>query len=312
MYKTPPKSAKLSSPSHHSDTDIQKLCQEELLLPDFSKNASNRAKRRRPSNEEITDELAVFKEEMRDLIRQLFSTQNSRLDKLENHFIEIKKQYSHIETTNNEIEKSMTSLCNQLTSLESKITCLEQEKGSVAIQLSTLEEKIDSLDRNLIKTCIELRNVPKKQRETKSDLFTMVTQLSETLNIKLQATEIRDVVRLPSKKEFSSVKVEFQNTLTKFQFLKSAKAYNNKNSSAKLNSVHVGFKDPKSPLYVAEHLSAKANRLFFVSRNFAKSHNFAYCWTANGRIMLRKDNESAYILVKNESQLQELAKSIKM
>nr|XP_034832267.1 uncharacterized protein LOC117989073 [Maniola hyperantus] len=299
-----------NSPTRHSDTDIRKLCDSELL-PEFTAKSQRAKRRRHPSDEDFTDELAVFKDEIRDLIRDLLSTQNSRLDKLESHILEIRKQYSYIENSNKEIEKSMTFMSNQLTSLEAKITCLEKEKASVAIHMSEIDEKIDILDHSIMKTCIELRNIPKNPRETKENLYEMVQQLSKTLNIDLQSSDIRDVVRQPSKKEYktSSVSVEFSNTLIKSQFLKSSKVFNNQNPSAKLNSSHVGLCDPKVPLYVAEKLTTKARRLFFVTRNFAKSHNFKYCWTANGRIMIRKDSESAYTIIKNEPQLQQLAQS---
>lgn len=314
MYKTPPKSGlsipARNSPTRHSDTDINKICQNDDLLLEFTSNSSQRAKRRRqPSKEKSADEMTDFRDEMRNLIKEMMAAQNSRLDKLESHILEISKQYTNIESTNAGIEKSMTCMSNQLTSLEAKITDLEKERGSVAMQLSKIDEKIDFLENSLVKSCIELRNLPKNPRETKENLYAMVQHLSKTLSIDLQSSDIRDVVRQPSKKEFknSSVSVEFSNTLIKSRFLKAAKEYNSRFPTAKLNLTHVGLGDHQSPLYVADQLTSKAKKLFYVTRNFAKSHNFKYCWTANGRIMLRKDNDSSYIIIKSELQLQQLA-----
>lgn len=69
--------------------------------------------------------------------------------------------------------------------------------------------------------------------------------------------------------------IEFSITLIKTHFLKYAKEFNRQNQLGKLNTTHIGLLDLKSPIYVAEHLTHQARRLFFAARNFAKMNNFA-------------------------------------
>lgn len=305
MYKTPPKTPPNQYPSR-SESDIQKLYYGDTNMQG---NITQRAKRRCLSGGDTGEELDAFKNEIKKMLDDMMTAQNSRLDKLENHFIEIKNHYTEIKATNNELEKTMTLISDQLQSVEVKVKNLEKERSSMAIKLSTLEEKIESLDRNLVKTSIEIRNVPKRNHETKIMLSETLMHLSKQLEADMEPTSIRDITRQPSKKEAltSNLLVEFSNTLEKTKFLTAVKNYNKLNASNKLNSAHLNFSAAqKTPIYIAEQLTPLSKRLFYLTRLYAKSHQFSYCWTSNGRVFLKKDSDSQSIVVKNEDQLKQL------
>lgn len=318
MYKTPPKSSTQTTPSR-SESDITKLCADEALLSTKTQeNITQRAKRRRQSpnksdTESFADEFTIFKNEitsiMKNMINDLMLSQNSRMDKIENHILEIKSQYKQIEEKIGEIDKSMTNVSDQLTSLESKITGLETDRVAMDKKITFLEEKLDHFERSSIKTCVEIRNVPKVPNENKNSLYNKIKTLSKTLEIELQSSDIRDISRLPSKKDSktSNVTVEFSNTLLRHNFLDSAKLFNKNNVNGKLNSTHLGFDSlTNCPIYIAEQLTTYAKKLFFNTRSFAKTNQYTYCWVSNGRIMLRKSTDSPHIIVKNEQQLNDL------
>lgn len=314
MFKSPPKTLKNQNVPSRSESDLHKMPSEEPTLS--VTNVTQRAKRRCPSNEgasELSAALASMKTEIindiKAFINELVSAQNSRLDKLENHFKEIKGQYIKIEDTSLEIEKSMTYMSDQLTALESKILNLEKERASTTTKLSMLDEKLESLERSYVKTCVEIRNVPKRPQETKKDLYCFIKQLSQILQLELQERDIRDVARQPSKRDsrVSNITIEFSNTLTKYDLLASAKNFNKRNPDHKLNSSHLGFEGAVSPVYIAEQLTSQAKKLFYVTRNFAKANQYTHCWTSNGRVLLRKGKDTPHILVKNDQQLHQLA-----
>ena len=323
MYKTPPKSTTLQATPSRSEPDIQKLGEEESLLLDLSPEyITQRGKKRLRSTKDgsymdrFEDKFLGLKNDiksdLKDLINELISSQNSRMDKFEEHILEIKSHYTSIEATNQEIEKSMTAVTSQLISLETKIANLEIERNTMARKLITLEEKLDNIDRNCIKTCIEVRNVPKCQKETKSTLFTLVQKLSKQLEANISLSDIRDVSRLPSKKESksSNISIEFSNTLQKSNFLLAAKQFNTNHPSDKVNSTHLGFDGPKAPIYIAEQLTPLTKKLFYEARNFAKLNGFAFCWTSNGRVMLKKTVDGQYFIIKNEQQLLQMSQPI--
>lgn len=137
----------------------------------------------------------------------------------------------------------------------------------------------------------------------------MLLQISKELNVVTNIASIRDVTRQPSKKEnlTCNLTVEFSNTLTKTDFLNAVKDYNKKNSTDKINCTHLGIKTThKTPIYINELLTPYTKKLFYIARNYAKLNKYSYCWTSNGRVMLKKDSDSQSILVKTEQQLQQL------
>lgn len=281
-----------------------------LLSPESQKHLPQRIKRRREvASDELADELSEFKKDMKDMIKELISAQNTRMDNLEKHMLDMKNQFSTVKDTNKDIEVAMNSMSSQLTSLEAQISGLESQRNEIATQVCTIEDKLEALDKNLVKSSIEIRNVPKRPTETKESLFYLIKTLAQTLNVALQPHDIRDVSRQPSKREtqVSAVTVEFSNTLIKSQILNSTKEFNKANGRDKLNSSHLGLGSPKTPIYVAEQLTKTTKRLYFLARALAKAENYAFCWVSNGRILLRRDKDGPHIIVKDEYHLKQLS-----
>lgn len=280
------------------------------LSPETQKKLSQRVKRRREvDSDAIYDELAGFKSDIKDMIKELISAQNTRMDNLEQHMMELKKQFSTIKDTNKDIENAMNSMSTQLTSLETQISGLESQRKEINTHVYMIEEKIENLDRNIIKTSIELRNVPKRPQETKENLFCLVKTLSQSINVTLQPHDIRDVSRQPSKREspVSALVVEFSNTLIKSRILNGIKEFNKANNKDKMNSSHLGLDSPKIPIYATELLTNTSKRLYFLARTLAKSENYAFCWISNGRVLLRRHKDGPHIVVKDEHHLQQLS-----
>ncbi|CAG9791406.1 unnamed protein product [Diatraea saccharalis] len=309
LLRTPPKQ---KTPSK-SESDIQQLVAEETV----KLNITQRAKRKCLSGEvsniqqnaSDNDEFANFKKEIKDMIKELLSIHNGRLDKLENHILEIKSHYADIKTVNTELEKSMSFISDKISSLDSKISGLEKERNAMSTKLSMLEQQTEIHNRNLTKTSVEIRNVPKRLGETKSMLYDTIKHFSKQLNIEMEQIHIRDITRQPSKKEnlTSNITLEFSNTLLKTNFLSAVKQFNKQNPKSKVNSTHLDITTTReSPIYVTELLTTQAKRLFYLTRAYAKTNEYRFCWTSNGRIMLKKDTDTQTIIINDEQQLKHL------
>lgn len=224
------------------------------------------------------------------------------------HILEIKSHSHKIESTNAEIEKSLNSMSGQLISLQTNIESLEKERKEIVLQLSTLESKVESFNRQLLKTSVEIRNVPKNYKETKESLYTTLNRLSEEINVTIHPWDLRDITRLPSKKDPKnlSVLVEFSNTLAKTKFLSGTKDFNQRNPEEKLSTAQLGLSAPYSPIYIlSEQLTATSKNLFYL-RKFAKTNGYKFCWVSNGQVLLRKTKDDAPIIVRREEALQNL------
>lgn len=257
------------------------------------------------------DPTTILRSEFQACFAALESKLLQRFESLEGQFRELKSLSSTTQETNLSIEKSVSYVSEKLTVMEEKIDQLEVNRKTLVKQIVELENKCENIERIMRKSCMEIRSVPKQKDESLNDLFKMILALAKTLGIELEQHDLRDVYRINNKanKDVSTVVFELSNTLIKQQFNDAVKKWN-KPGREQLNTSNLGLTDSATPIYVSECLTARAKRLHFLTRDFAKSQNYKYCWTKNGLVYLRVKAGDPYILVKDESQLKELPRSL--
>lgn len=82
--------------------------------------------------------------------------------------------------------------------------------------------------------------------------------------------------------------------------------YNKDHPECKLNTSHLKLEGASKPIFIAETLTTKGNRLFFLARDFAKANKYIYCWTSYGKVYLRKIEGSPLIRINEDADLIEL------
>lgn len=256
----------------------------------------------RDNSDELNTRISL-KEEITTIISSLMSIQENELKKISSVIMEIKE-------TNNNIQKSMEFLTAQNAEFQKRIKKLEEQSRADKDYISLLEDKVEDLQREHRKTNIEIKNVPKTNtKETKEDLINMVLCLSKTIGCNISETDIKDIYRIRGKgdaKIKTPIVVETSSTILKTKILKQTKTFNIKNRQ-KLCAKHLGLtKDEDDPIFVSEQLTAKGARLYFLARDLSKSKSYKFCWTAYGRVYLRKDEQSPVIAIKSEAQMHRL------
>lgn len=255
---------------------------------------TQRAKHTENENEFLND----FKNEMKELI----ASQNDEIKKLASMLKDIK-------CSNSSIETSMTHLSSQNDELQKKIERLELQARKDKDYIVVLEDKLEDMQRESRKTHIEIKNVPRLPGETKEDLINMALKLSTAVDHKIEKCYLKDIYRIQPKGDKTKsgpIVLEFLSTIQKTDFLKMVKNFNIKHKD-KLCARHLGHKQNEySPIFVSEQLTARAALLHFLGRDLVKSNAYKYCWTAYGRIYVRKDDNSPIIMIKHETQVQNL------
>lgn len=278
-----------------SDSNISLMM--ETTPPNF---ISKRNKRVR--EEDLPGEFTKFKYEIKEMLTSFISTQESELKVITSNL-------KDIQVTNNSIETAITNLSYQNEEFRKKIELLELQGKKDREYIVLLEDKIEDLQKSSKKTCIELKNVPKMPQENSSELINMVMNLSKHLSLEMGSHDIKDIYRVPSRKEGitnTPIIVELNSTMLKTNLLKKAKLYNIKNPS-KLQAKHLGIiNNAEVPVFISEHLTPKSARLFFLARDLAKTKHYKFCWTAFGRILVKRDENSRVIVIKSEAQVHQL------
>lgn len=283
-----------------SDTEIHNLGLNNTP-PNF---VSTRSKRKR--DDEISSELSTFKEEIKNMITSLLSSQNQDFKKN----IAILKE---IQTTNKNIESSIAFLSAQNEEFQNKICSLENQIKEDRKYITILEDRIEEMQRENRKSNFEIKNVPKQTNETKEDLINIVASLSDTIHCNLNTSDICDIYRVRTKKENAQntpIIVETSSALLRNKVIKLCKTFNS-NHQNKLCAKHLGLRSSlDTPIFVSEQLTAKGSRLYFLARDLVKCKSYKYCWTAYGKVYVRKGDSSPIILIKNEAQIHKLLQGI--
>lgn len=260
---------------------------------------SVRSKRKRLVNT-ASEDFSEFKEEMRELFQE-WGTQNKE---------QIKKLYpilQGIQSSNTKIEMSIEFLTQQNDDLKKRVDMLEQELKKKDEHIVILEDNIENMMRISHNKSVEIKNVPLEQKETKDDLIKMVENLAQGLNLDINRSHISDIFKTKSNNKKKTIVVNFVSSITRESLLKGAKSYNYKNKNNKLCAKNLGItKNPDEPIFIAELLTQKASRLYFLARDLKRVKNYKYCWTSFGRVYVRKEDDSPIIMVKTESQIHQL------
>lgn len=298
-----PKCTALSSSENDITTVNSNLqSQESTSTPNINLRKNKRA---RLSEDDTEDVLDAFKKDIKQMLNDVFSQQNLRLNTLEKHMTDI------MEKNNQDMGNTLNFMSDQIAATQAQISRLENDRKTTSLEIQVLNDKIDNLERNMRKTSLELRNIPRKPKENKSDLFNLVQELFKSLNIESAQSEIKDVYRLPRKSDTNNttmVIVELSSTLTRAKVLEAIKMFSKNRNAEPLYSTHMGITSPKLPIYVSEYLSPKTKRIHFLARDFSKTEQYKFCWVSNGNVFLRKDENSPHVLVKNEEVLSSLKK----
>ncbi|XP_047020914.1 uncharacterized protein LOC124630914 [Helicoverpa zea] len=300
MERTPPKLLSVS------DTNLNRA-ESEPLIPGMNITVRSNAKRVCMEDSVVTDKFEQFKLDLMEQFTAMLAPLITRLDSVEKSLCNITQQNNDIRSSNVEIEKSLDFLMNQISESETKIRNLEEKINTTQISIAEIEEKSENIERFIRKTSIEIRGVPATKKESKEDLLNQISNLMKFIGIN-SCNEIKDIYRLPYKSSSitTTVVVEFTNIFAKEKFLRFTKQYNSENQACKLNSTHLGITGTPTPLYFSDHLTPKSRRLHFLARDFAATEKYRFCWIANGRIYLRKEEGAKYILVKNDNTIAQL------
>lgn len=273
-----------------SESDISTIGQQEVTAPTY---VATRLKRKRNEDNDYDE----FKEDIRAMIQSFITKQDQESG--------ISKEICQSIT---DIKNSLTHLSEQNDDLKKKLDVMEADKKKDREYIALLEDKLEDLHRQNRKTCIELRNIPYKKDETQDDLIKMTEELSKTIGIEqFSKTDVRDIFRVKKKEHNKTVIVELQSSIMKKDILTATKRYNIKNKTAKLCAKHLGILEkPDEPVFIAEQLTPKAARLYFLARDLAKSRGYKFCWTAYGKVNIRRNEVSPFITITSEEQVQRL------
>ncbi|KAJ8714482.1 hypothetical protein PYW07_002707 [Mythimna separata] len=264
--------------------------------PDLSKIPTNITERKKRKYEGKADKGPVT-----------LSTFNTSSGDQEFRFEDLMEKIDSIIVQNSELKHSVEVMSSKYDEFLRRVATLEAERIEDKKKIQLLEEKLEQMERKTRSTGIEIRNIPKTDGETKEDLCSLVLNMGTSLNIDVKSSNIKDIYRLKSKDNSHPIIVDFTTVVTKEKVMGGVKKFNkSKAKEAKLNTNHLKINGPLAPVYVAECLTYRAQKLFYIARAFQRSHGYQFCWTANGVVYLRKKVNDPQIRITSEADVEKL------
>lgn len=239
---------------------------------------------------EIMQMLTSWKAENDDRLSIWKSEHDAVLSGLVKDLSDLKNQCTQIRKSHSEMDQSLkfTNACYE--DIKNKLFELENQKRENVDRINQLDQHIQDLQLQSRPATLELRNFLHNPKESSEDLLAMVTAVGKVIDIDLQASNLRDLYRLPGTSATPRpIVAEFVSVSKRNEFLTAVRRYNKGRPVAnKLNSHTIGLSGENKPIYVDEHLTPSKKKLFYDARVFAKENNFS-CWNSYGRIFIRKD-----------------------
>ncbi|CAG4990724.1 unnamed protein product [Colias eurytheme] len=271
-----------------------------------SYGVTKRQKRKREDDlgtlrRDMTEMFQIFKSEITDLMNSFKSQQDKKLSV-------IQASVDYLTTNFAELKQSVEFFSEKYDEIHNKMSVLEQGYKEHRCVTQLLETKIENLEKQLRNTSIEIRNIPTKPQETKSDLVQFAINIGKAINIDIQKSDIRDIFRIPSKNSTNKPIIAHLNTtLLKENILNGIKKFNKDNDNNKLSTNHLQIEGQSRPVYISENLTQKMKKIYFLARDFAKQNSYKFCWISKGNIYMRKQEGFPYIKIESEDDLKTLS-----
>lgn len=294
LRHSPPSTPAPRAQLQHYDSDPNICTSHESKI-----DVSARFKRKRE------DDFSTLKLDLQRMFETWQIDQNNKHTSLLTSMQEIKEQ-------NEDIRTSIEFISHKYEEMRSKLETLETERETDRKYILTLENKLEIIERRTRQSNLEIRNVSKipknpDSRETKKDLVSVIQNMGNSLNVPLKDTDIRDVFRTNSKTEACKpIVVELCSVLLRDKIIKAVKDYNKTHKNSKFNSTNLMIEGAPKPVYVDEYLTFLTKRLYSITRQFAKTNGYDFCWVSHGVVYLRKTQGTPLFRIEGEGDLDKL------
>ena len=291
LNRTPAKTP--AEPLYDSEPDLHSSV---VPSPQPSSKLTQRFKRKYQQGDDIT----TFMNEIKTMFQEFTQQQEEKYNTLLTTVTEIKEQYC-------ELHKTILFVSAEYDEMKAQLRKLETENADKVAVIKRLEEKVEQSDVISKLSCIEIRNIPENKGESKSSLSEIIISTGKTLDIEIKKSEIRDIYRLKPKvhssKSANTIVVDLTTILKRDEILQAYKTYNKNHKDTRLSTSDIGLNGPPNSIFMSEHLTYEKKRLFFLARDYAKTHNLQYCWTSYGRIFVRKQEGQPATRINTESDI---------
>lgn len=260
-----------------------------------------------------TGNITLSRDDIRQLIQDAIKKEQTEMlskftETLNRELQPIKEQMDKMDKSMAFMNLQYEDLLKEHAASKEIVKELQKENLDMKMCINDLSSRINQLEQQTRSNNVEVQCLPEKKQE---NLFQIVAQLSKVVGSGIEESDIKHCTRVAKQNTTNSrprsIVVQLASPRIRDQFLAATIKYNKLNPDNKLNTLHLGYAGPKTPIFITEHLSTTNKALHAAARIKAKELGYQFVWVRGGRIFMRKEQEAEQILVRNKDTLNKLA-----
>lgn len=236
--------------------------------------------------------------------RSDFVGMRSDIQRVTDSIQEINKKFVEMESRFSDIEDRLIINENKT----AFIPKLKQDLDSAKDSISALQNELQQRDQIARMNNVEISGIPIAAGE---NLSTLVRAISNKVGYSLDDRDIDGITRV-RRFEVSGVSAEsrasrppaiivkFARRLCKDKFLAAVR------SRRGLTTADVDLSGPSLNVYVSDHLTPRNKQLLQRARQIKAELNYSYLWVRDCRILMRKNERSKVVVIRNDADISKL------
>ena len=238
---------------------------------------------------------SITVEELRTTFDEKLAPLKAEIGELRLFIQNANKKYDDVLKKLKEQEKENKEIIKENQFLKSTVKALDSHVQKLQVACNDLQQYSR-------RECLEIRGIPVTEGE---DTDMLVMKVGELMGVEIKEDNISVSHRLPTSSKYKgkatdpAIIVKFVRRDVKERYYKGRKHLKD------CTTCNLGFPGMKH-ININESLTERNKELFNECAKFKKDLKFLYIWTSNGKIYLRKTQDSPMILVNNKDDLKKL------
>lgn len=172
---------------------------------------------------------------------------------------------------------------------------LREDVNELYCQNEEFANRMNDMDQYSRIENIVITGIPVRKDE---NIREIIKNIAEKVELKIEDSEISTAHRLPSKKsETPNIIARLNNRDKKKELIVRAKA-------KKLKASVLEWTKENTPIYISNHLTRYTAELLREAKKLRDEGYFEYVWEKDAKILIRKDENSLAVRIKDKSQLE--------
>ena len=240
---------------------------------------------------------------VKEAFRSFANDYSIELKKVKHNISDLKKSHEFLSAEYDDLKEKYSKLLKPSKQSERSTNQLNLKLDEIETNKQDEFHKIDDLEQYGRRLNLEFDRIPEQKEENVTNI---VLDIAKKLNVDASSSDISIAHHLPPKRHNQRDGSSLPPTIiAQFTNKRIRNAIYSRRKEAK------NIKDCPVPemtkLFVNENLTHYRKKLFWSTKRAAKANNYKFFWTANGKILVKKDDNAPVIAILSETDIDNLS-----